>query len=238
MTPIEKAIREFCGHHADWWPSTTQVQEMLALAQPCPTCEALARTVMLDQTSHDNFKPDYNTEAVLVEEMQRMAKRIEELEAEQEPVAWISQNAGLYHGKPDESVGPLPLYLASPKSNQFKHDWNTHTVLVEVAIQRMTAELKESSEKVKKLEKIIVDQDAMLERQTARCVGWFGYDTGVGAWFETNKGDDDSIPLYKEPPQRTWVGLTDEDMKDPKTHNLDFILGARWAEEILKDRNI
>ena len=53
MTPIEKAIRDFCGHHADWWPSTTQVQEMLALAQPCPTCEALARTVMLDQTSHD-----------------------------------------------------------------------------------------------------------------------------------------------------------------------------------------
>ena len=53
MTPTEKAIRGFCGRHADWWPSTTQVQEMLALAQPCPTCEALARTVMLDQTSHD-----------------------------------------------------------------------------------------------------------------------------------------------------------------------------------------
>ena len=53
MTPTEKAIRDFCGHHADWWPSTTQVQAMLALAQPCPTCEALARTVMLDQTSHD-----------------------------------------------------------------------------------------------------------------------------------------------------------------------------------------
>ena len=53
MTKEEKAIRDFCGHHADWWPSTTQVQEMLALAQPCPTCEALARTVMLDQTSHD-----------------------------------------------------------------------------------------------------------------------------------------------------------------------------------------
>ena len=53
MKSTEKAIRDFCGHHADWWPSTTQVQEMLALAQPCPTCEALARTVMLDQTSHD-----------------------------------------------------------------------------------------------------------------------------------------------------------------------------------------
>jgi hypothetical protein len=36
---------------------------------------------MMDQTSHDNFKPDWNTEAVLVEEMQRMAKRINDLEA-------------------------------------------------------------------------------------------------------------------------------------------------------------
>ena len=28
----------------------------------------------------EQFKPDYNTEAVLVEEMQRMAKRVEDLE--------------------------------------------------------------------------------------------------------------------------------------------------------------
>ena len=34
MTKEEKAIREFCGQHADWWPSITQVQEMLALAHP------------------------------------------------------------------------------------------------------------------------------------------------------------------------------------------------------------
>jgi hypothetical protein len=38
MTPTEKAIRDFCGHHADWWPSTTQVQEMLALAQSEQDC--------------------------------------------------------------------------------------------------------------------------------------------------------------------------------------------------------
>ena len=34
---------------------------------------------------------------------------------EPEPVAWISHNAGLYHGKPDESLNPLPLYTAPPK---------------------------------------------------------------------------------------------------------------------------
>ena len=44
------------------------------------------------------------------------------------------------------------------------------------------------------------------------CVGWFGYDTGVRVWFETNKGDDDSIPLYKAP--RQWVGLTDDEIKE------------------------
>jgi len=37
--------------------------------------------------------------------------------------------------------------------------------------------------------------------------------------------------------KKQWVGLTDEDMKDPKTSNFDFIYGARWAEQILKERN-
>jgi len=36
---------------------------------------------------------------------------------------------------------------------------------------------------------------------------------------------------------KPWVGLTDEDMKDPKTQNFDFIYGARWAEAKLKERN-
>jgi len=44
---------------------------------------------------------------------------------------------------------------------------------------------------------------------------------------------DDDIQVYKRP----WVGLTDDDMKDPKTHNFDFIYGARWAEAKLKERN-
>ena len=38
-------------------------------------------------------------------------------------------------------------------------------------------------------------------------------------------------------PQRTWVGLIDKDMNEPKTHIFDFIAGARWAESILKERN-
>ena len=62
MTETEKAIRDFCGHRADWWPSASQVQAMLALAQ-------------------DQFKPDWDAMAVMVEEQQRMAMRIEDLAA-------------------------------------------------------------------------------------------------------------------------------------------------------------
>ena len=63
MTETEKAIRDFCGHHADWWPSISQVKKIQSIAQLEP------------------FKPDWDTQAVLVEEQQRMARRIEDLEA-------------------------------------------------------------------------------------------------------------------------------------------------------------
>ena len=76
-----------------------------------------------------------------------------------------------------QTVGPIESGMREQRiqdgdlMNIMRQDvWNTQTVLVEDAIQRMTAELKESSEKVKKLEKIIANQEAMLERQTARIV--------------------------------------------------------------------
>ena len=44
----------------------------------------------------------------------------------------------------------------------------------------------------KEREKVTKERD--MEQD---CVGWFGYDTGLRLWFETNEGDDDAIPLYK-----------------------------------------
>ena len=43
-------------------------------------------------------------------------------------------------------------------------------------------------EDIEEFIKLVAEQD---------CVGWFGYDTGLRLWFETNEGDDDAIPLYK-----------------------------------------
>jgi hypothetical protein len=47
-------------------------------------------------------------------------------------------------------------------------------------------------------ERLGLYKDAYAEQETEQdCVGWFGYDTGLRLWFETNKGDDGAIPLYK-----------------------------------------
>jgi hypothetical protein len=96
----------------------------------------------------NEFNPDWDTQAVLVEEIQRMAKRIEELEAKDEPV----QNQ----------------LMALIDENQ-----------------RLRAELK----------------------------------------FNTT------------PPQRTWVGLTDEDV-DLIANKHATLQGAIWAIEAkLKEKN-
>ena len=48
-------------------------------------------------------------------------------------------------------------------------------------------------------------------------------------------------PLYAAPPQRPWVGLTEEDwgcVADRKGTSLDsFDQGAAWAQQRLKERN-
>jgi len=55
-----------------------------------------------------------------------------------------------------------------------------------------------------------------------------------GVWREVTAGSA-GVPLYEHP--KEWVGLTDKDMKDHRTHNFDFIHGARWAEAKLKEKN-
>ena len=46
--------------------------------------------------------------------------------------------------------------------------------------------------------------------------------------------------LYTTPPQRTWVGLTDDEIKQGESKEElghGFIQGALWAEAKLKDKN-
>ena len=87
------------------------------------------------------------------------------------------QSAWRYHNVDMKLREAITAIKAALEANEFNPDWDTQAVLVE-EIQRMA----------KRIEELETEQD---------CVGWFGYDTDLRLWFETNKGDDGAIPLYK-----------------------------------------
>ena len=64
----------------------------------------------------NEFNPDWDTQAVLVEEIQRMAKRIEELEAKGDAVAWMWMPTGEVTTDPDKADGMWePLFITPPQ---------------------------------------------------------------------------------------------------------------------------
>jgi len=77
------------------------------------------------------------------------------------------------------------------------------------------------------------DWDA-VEQEQGEPVAWMDRDGDIYKELPNEYWNPPHTPIYA---QRTWAGLTDEDMKDPRTHNFDFIHGARWAEAKLKEKN-
>ena len=112
-------------------------------------------------------------ETMTKDETLKMA--LEALEAD--PLEMVADVDGHMVFLKDKAITVIKEALAQPEQNQFKPDWDAMAVMVEEQ-QRMS----------KRIEDLETEQD---------CVGWFGYDTGLRLWFETNKGDDGAIPLYK-----------------------------------------
>ena len=73
------------------------------------------------------------------------------------------------------STGPARMFHWTSDKPAYGDDW---VPLYTTPPRRMA----------KRIEDLETEQD---------CVGGFGYDTGLRLWFETNKGDDGAIPLYK-----------------------------------------
>jgi hypothetical protein len=69
----------------------------------------------------------------------------------------------------------------------------------------------------------------MDEAEKVEPVAWMNKDGWIGLY----KQGDATIPLYTAPPQREWVGLTDEEI-DAKT---DFRATVRYFEAKLKEKN-
>ena len=57
-------------------------------------------------------------------------------------------------------------------------------------------------------------------------------------WLLTQDTKETILYLLCDTPQRTWVGLTDEDMYVvSEEESCSFIAGAKWSEAILKEKN-
>ena len=81
-----------------------------------------------------------------------------------------------------------------------------------------------------------MDKDEALKPEQEP-VAWMREDedcTDCIVWEQT---EEHTIPLYTTPPQREWVGLDDEDMKEQRDANFDLLYGARWAERKLREKN-
>jgi hypothetical protein len=92
-----------------------------ALESECDATKFGAAEALRARLAQNEFNPDWDAMAVMVEEQQRMAKRIEELEArlaqpEQEPVAWMHPTSRDCVSTQSYSYkDAIPLYTAPPQ---------------------------------------------------------------------------------------------------------------------------
>ena len=67
MTLTEKKIRDLCSHYADWYPSVSQIRELIALAQPSQ--EPVAVKHMMEWVDYLKRKSDYGQHMRIPSEM-------------------------------------------------------------------------------------------------------------------------------------------------------------------------
>jgi len=79
--------------------------------------------------------------------------------------------------------------------------------------------------------------------QTQEPVAWVVYSSAENdiVWADKGKRLKQNTPLYTTPPQRTWVGLTDDEIaqgwKESWVAEQAWQSAVWWAEEKLKERN-
>ena len=84
-------------------------------------------------------------------------------------------------------------------------------------------------------------KEALAQEQEP--VAWVVYSSAENdiVWADKGKRLKQNTPLYTTPPQRTWVGLTDDEIaqgwKESWVAEQAWQSAVWWAEEKLKERN-
>lgn len=170
----------------------------------------------------NEFNPDWDAMGVMVEEQQRMAKRIEELEAalaqpEQEPVAY---------DKTDLNAFVQNLYDVKMREGKHGH-YETMFYVVQQTIKHVCGNKQPAAWLCKN------KKSGGLFALTREQLTELGYGNISMPPFEK------VAPLYTAPPQRGFIGLTDEEIMDicnfAKGQNGFFFV--REIEAKLKEKN-
>jgi hypothetical protein len=174
--------------------------------------------IMPKQEPVNQFNPDWDAMAVMVEEQQRMAKRIEELEAE------------LAKQEQDEPVGVVGMDVSRPHMRSLDGQYlgqkpDTKTVMLfkdlEVGTNLYTTPPKQ---------------------EQGESVSWWN---GNKLDKRTGGVTDNSFCIHTKPQTKEWVWLTDEDIfgifgtyrGDPDYNHDQLLLDARRIEAKLKEKN-
>ena len=141
---------------------------------------------------------------------------------------WNSKSLQLQH----YNCNGMPAYegslskdqvLAQP--NDFNPDWDAMAVMVEEQ-QRMAKRIEEL--------------EARLAQPEQEPVAWRFHDRNMWCYVDhlTDLPQDKFKPLYTAPPQREWVGLTDEEARELCVANVPYVIDmVRALEAKLKEKN-
>ena len=104
---------------------------------------------------------------------------------------------------------------------------------------------------IKILEKRIEELTAQPEQEPDDAIELFEYWNAVEGWVKIDEvrkhfgsvgcgtiyktAGEDRVPLYTTPPQRPWVGLTDEEMREAVRPLCDSNEVAKWLLEVSTD---
>jgi uncharacterized UPF0160 family protein len=84
-------------------------------------------------------------------------------------------------------------------------------------------------------------RQAIEQAEKQEPVAWFEYNPDLEAWFLAYHPNTNpkvkTRPLYTAPPQREWVGLTDEEVSETLTEHHGWQQFAKAIEAKLKEKN-